>query len=257
MFVLQIHVVRSGQSLYGISQAYGISYQSIAQANEIPDPSKLVVGQALVIPIVGRYHWVQSGQSLWSISRMYGMNYNELARVNRISVSASLPVGLRLYIPPKPKTTIDVLLYVEPRTPVAQTMINEVRNRVGSLTYLAMFSYRANRDGSLDAPSIDNIPNIARSAGVVNALVVSNLEEYQFSADLAHALFIDESAQNQLFGNIIQIANDVGYKDIHFDFELLRAEDRELYNTFLRRARDRFKAAGLMLSTAIGPKQVM
>ncbi len=251
---LQIHVVRSGQSLYGISQAYGISYQSIAQANEIPDPSKLVVGQALVIPIVGRYHWVQSGQSLWSISRMYGMNYNELARVNRISVSASLPVGLRLYIPPKPKTTIDVLLYVEPRTPVAQTMINEVRNRVGSLTYLAMFSYRANRDGSLDAPSIDNIPNIARSAGVVNALVVSNLEEYQFSADLAHALFIDESAQNQLFGNIIQIANDVGYKDIHFDFELLRAEDRELYNTFLRRARDRFKAAGLMLSTAIGPK---
>ncbi|MCG3055829.1 LysM peptidoglycan-binding domain-containing protein, partial [Escherichia coli] len=83
---MQIHVVRSGQSLYGISQAYGISYQSIAQANEIPDPSKLVVGQALVIPIVGRYHWVQSGQSLWSISRMYGMNYNELARVNRISV---------------------------------------------------------------------------------------------------------------------------------------------------------------------------
>lgn len=251
---MQIHVVRSGQSLYGISQAYGISVQSIAQANEIPDPSRLVVGQALVIPIVGRYHWVQPGQSLWSISRIYGMDYNELARINRISVSSTLQVGQRLYIPPKPKPMIDVLLYVEPRTPVAQTMIDEVRNRVGSLTYLAMFSYRANRDGSLDAPSIANIPSIASSAGVINALVVSNLEEYQFSPDLAHVLFTDESAQNQLFGNIIQIANEVGYSDIHFDFELLRAEDRELYNNFLRKARDRFNVAGLMISTAIGPK---
>lgn len=49
-----------------------------------------------------------------------------------------------------------------------------------------MFSYHANRDGSLDAPPIDNIPNIASSAGVINTLVVSNLEEYQFSPDLAH-----------------------------------------------------------------------
>lgn len=251
---MQIHVVRSGQSLYGISQAYGISFQSIAQVNEIPDPSRLVVGQALVIPIVGRYHWIQQGQSLYIISRMYGMDYKELARVNRISVSSILQVGQRLYIPPQPKPTIDVLLYVAPRTPVAQTMINEVRNRVDSITYLAMFSYRANRDGSLDAPPIDNIPNITSSAGVINTLVVSTLEEYQFSPDLAHALFTNESAQNQLFGNIIQIANKVGYKEIHFDFELLRANDRELYNNFLQRARDRFKVAGLMLSTAIGPK---
>ncbi|MDQ6419978.1 glycoside hydrolase family 18 protein [Paenibacillus sp. LHD-117] len=251
---MQIHVVQSGQSLYGISQAYGTSVQSIAQANELSDPSRLVVGQALVIPIVGRYHWVQRGQSLYVISKMYGLTVNELAQANRISATAVLHVGQRLYIPPRPKSTIDVLLYVEPRTPVSQTMINEVRNRVSSLTYLAMFSYRANRDGTLDAPSIDDIPKIASSAKVVNALVVSNLEEFQFSADLAHALFTDESAATRLFGNIVQIANQVGYKDIHFDFELLRAEDRELYNNFLRRARDIFHAAGLTLSTAVGPK---
>ncbi|HEY9577665.1 MAG TPA: glycosyl hydrolase family 18 protein, partial [Pseudobacillus sp.] len=32
------------------------------------------------------------------------------------------------------------------------------------------------------------------------------------------------------------------------------SEDRELYNTFLRRARDRLHAAGLMISTAVAPK---
>ena len=53
------------------------------RANEIPDPSRIVVGQALVIPITGSYHWVQPGQSLYIISRLYGMTVNELASINR------------------------------------------------------------------------------------------------------------------------------------------------------------------------------
>ena len=82
------------------------------------------------------------------------------------------------------------------------------------------------------------------SAGAANALVVTNLENFAFNAILAHVIFTDPAAQNRLFGNLIQIANEIGYKDIHFDFELLRPEDSELYNSFLRRARDRFHPAG-------------
>ncbi len=253
MISVQIHVVQKGQSLYGIAQAYGISYQEIATANEIPNPSRIVVGQALVIPITGSYHWVQPGQSLYIISELYGMTINELATINGISPSSTLQVGQRLYIPPRPKMVAESLLYVEPRTPVTQIMIDEVRNRVPQLTYLAMFSYEVQRDGSVKPPSIDDIPNIAKSAGAANALVVSNLEDFAFNADLAHAIFTDQAAQDRLFGNLIQIANEIGYKDIHFDFELLRPEDRELYNSFLRRARDRFHAAGLTISTALAP----
>ena len=58
------------------------------------------------------------------------------------------------------------------------------------LTYLAMFSYQVQRDGSLKAPSIDDIPNIAKSAGAANALVVSNLENFAFNADLAHVFLL-------------------------------------------------------------------
>ncbi|KMY55304.1 spore gernimation protein [Bacillus sp. FJAT-27231] len=251
---MQIHVVRQGQNLYRIAQRYGTSVQSIAQANELPDPSKLVVGQTLVIPITGRYHWVQQGQSLSEIAGLYGTTVSELARVNNISPSAPLQVGQRLYIPPGPKPAADALLYVEPRASVSEAMIREVRNRVGSLTYLAIFSYQVNRNGSLTAPPIDTIPAIARAARVTNVMVVTNLEEYAFSADLAHAIFTNEAAQNQLFGNIIQVANTVGYRDIHFDFEIMNPEDRELYTAFLRRARDRIHAAGLMISAALAPK---
>ena len=90
---MQIHVVQKGQSLYGIAQAYGINYQEIAQANELPDPSRIVVGQALVIPITGSYHWVQPGQSLYVIAEMYGLTVNELATINRLSPSQNLRVG--------------------------------------------------------------------------------------------------------------------------------------------------------------------
>ena len=251
---MQIHVVQKGQSLYGIAQAYGITYQDIARANEIPDPSRIVVGQALVIPITGSYHWVQPGQSLYIISRLYGMTVNELASINGISPAQPLQIGQRLYIPQRPKVPAESLLYVEPRTPVAQSMIDEVRRRAGELTYLAMFSYEVQRDGSLKAPPLDDIPNIASSAGVANALVVTNLENFAFSADLAHDIFTDVEVQNRLFDNLIQIANEIGYTDIHFDFEILHAEDRELYNDFLRRARDRFHPAGFTLSTALAPK---
>lgn len=250
---MQIHVVQQGQSLYGIAQAYGINYQEIAQANELPDPSRLVVGQALVIPITGSYHWVQSGQSLYVIAQMYGLTVNELATINRLSPSQNLRVGQRLYIPARPKKSAESLLYVEPRTPVTQEMIDEVRQRVDALTYLAMFSYEAQRDGSLKAPSMDDIPNIASAAGAANALVVTNLEDFAFNEDLAHALFTDQAAQNQLFGNLIQVANEIGYKDIHFDFELLYPEDRELYTSFLRNARDRIHQAGFTISTALAP----
>lgn len=254
MMRMQIHVVQRGESLYEIAGAYGVSYTEIAEANEIPNPSQLVTGQALVIPIEGSYHIVQPGQSLYTIAHLYGLTYQQLANLNGLSPNAMLQIGQALKIPTQPKRPVNTFLYVEPRTPVAQSMVNEVRNRVRDLTFLGMFSYEVHRDGSLTRPSTDDILQIATNAGVTNALVVSNLEDFAFNADLAHALFIDEAAQNQLFGNLIQIANEEGYGEIHFDFELLHPEDRELYNTFLRRARDRFHQAGFRISAAVAPK---
>ena len=71
----------------------------IVEANELPNPNNLVIGQALVIPIVGSFYWVQPGDSLWSISRRFQISYQQLAQVNGISVNQPLQVGFRLYIP--------------------------------------------------------------------------------------------------------------------------------------------------------------
>ena len=44
---MQIHVVRPNQSLFGIAQAYGSTVNDIVDANELPNPDTLVIGQSL------------------------------------------------------------------------------------------------------------------------------------------------------------------------------------------------------------------
>ena len=112
---MQIYVVRQNDTLTTIARTYGTTAEDIAEANELPNPNNLVVGQALVIPIIGSFYWVQPGDTLWSISRRFRVSYQQLATVNRIPVNQPLQVGFRLYIPPRPKTRAEFNAYVEPR----------------------------------------------------------------------------------------------------------------------------------------------
>lgn len=44
------HIVRSGETVSAIAQAYKVSVQSILKANRIKDPTKIRVGQKLFVP---------------------------------------------------------------------------------------------------------------------------------------------------------------------------------------------------------------
>lgn len=253
---MQIHVVEPGQTLTGIARAYSVTPETIIQANQIEDLPYLVVGQALVIPIAGRYHWVQPGESFYSIGRRYGVPPAELARINGIPLTAPLTVGLRLYIPPGPRPNTEANAYVEPYgETVSPNLINSSREAVPHLTYLAPFSFRVQRDGSLDAPPLNGLLDIARQGGAVPMLVVTNLEEGGFSAELGQAILNDQQVQDRLMSEIVRLIREMGFRDVHFDFEFLRPQDREAYNRFLRRAVDTIHAEGALVSTALAPKQ--
>jgi len=45
-----VHVVKRGENLYRIGKAYGVSYEELAEANDLDDPSRIEVGQRLVVP---------------------------------------------------------------------------------------------------------------------------------------------------------------------------------------------------------------
>ena len=251
---MQIQVVSEGQTLFGIAQAYNTTVNDLIEANELSSPEQLVVGQALVIPIIGSFYWVQPGDSLWSIGQRFGIGYQELAQINGISVNFPLPIGFRLYIPPRPKVTKEVNAYVEPRGTVTPALEESAREAAPYLTYLAPFSFQALRDGSLKEPPLNQFPAIAEANQNVLMMVITNQENDQFSDELGRILLNDQEIQTTFLNNIVNTAERYGFRDIHFDFEYLRPEDREAYNTFLQRAKERFSEKGWLLSTALAPK---
>lgn len=46
----QTHTVQAGENLTAIAQRYGVSVQAIVSANNIPNPDRVAVGTALIIP---------------------------------------------------------------------------------------------------------------------------------------------------------------------------------------------------------------
>jgi spore germination protein len=252
---LQIHVVQQGEVLSQIANTYDISAQAITDANELDTPDQLVVGQALVIPITGQYYFVQPGDSLFSIAQAFGMSYEELAQVNAVSVNDVLPIGFRLYIPPQEKRAILSNAYIEPiGETVSETLVNSAVKAAPYLTYLAMFSYQVNRDGTLTPPPLNGLVEIANENNTALMLVVTNLEEGAFSAELGNIILTVQAVQNTLLDQIVNTAHETGYTDVHFDFEFLPSDSREAYNEFLRTARDRLTQEGLLMSTALAPK---
>lgn len=252
---MQIYIVKPGDSLYNIANAFGSSIQDISEANELDSSASLVVGQALVIPIVGQFYFVRPGDSLYTIGQKFNLTIAELARINAIDPNQPLPINFRLYIPEGDKVTIESNAYVEPiGSTVSDTLINAAEKHSEHLTYLAPFSYQVNRDGSLKPPLLDNLPTIAKNNQAALMLVVTNLEDGAFSEELGSLIVNDQAIQNRMFDQIIQIANEIGYRDVHFDFEFLPAADREAYNQFLRRAKTRLSQESLLMSTALAPK---
>ncbi|UYZ11589.1 glycosyl hydrolase family 18 protein [Brevibacillus sp. WF146] len=251
---MQIHVVQQGQTLSGIAQAYDSSVEAIARANELPESGRLVIGQALVIPIRGSYYWVRQGDTLYTIGRRFGISAAELARVNQISQFRPLQVGMRLYIPPRPRPAADFNAYAEPRRTVPPALEADVRRASPHLTYLAPFSFRIRRDGTLSPPPLNDFAEIAQANRNVLMLVVTNLEGERFSSELGSLVLNDMTVQNRLLDNIISTSQRLGFGDIHFDMEALPATDRDAYVRFLRRARQRASEVGKMVSAALAPK---
>lgn len=252
---MQIHVVQQGQSLFTIAQTFSTTVDALIDANQIQNPNQLVIGQTLVIPIIGQFYFVQPGDSLYSIAQKFEMNYLQLAEINNWNVNQPLPIGLRLYIPQRPKREAEFNAYIEPRGESVSSNLQASASEASPyLTYLGLFSFQALRDGSLKEPPVGNLGTIAQNNDTTFMMIITNIENDQFSDELAHIILTDTKVQEKFLSTIVSTAKKYGFKDIHFDFEYLKPADKEAYNAFLRKARDRFKKEGWFISSALAPK---
>jgi putative chitinase len=121
--ILGYHTVQSGETLYCIARAYGMSPTAIASTNGIVNPNLIFPGMTLAIPNVpktlpaGRvcprqfdgtsppaddcrwYHTVVCGDNLYRISLRYGVSMYAIAEANNISNLNLIYKGQVLCIP--------------------------------------------------------------------------------------------------------------------------------------------------------------
>lgn len=111
-----VHVVKPGETLYGIARAYDVPVAELAKANTITDPSKLYAGMRITIPGKSASapaagveaqtsskpveYVAKHGDTLFAIARAHGVAVDDIVKANGLA-STSLRVGQRLLIPVK------------------------------------------------------------------------------------------------------------------------------------------------------------
>ena len=118
-----VHQVLPGDSLWGIAYRYGVTLETLLEANGLTLEALLQVGQEIVVPLSaggqvlgkvldgvvqessdpaegeGLPYAVQNGDSLWSIAVTWGLTVEALAAANGIGTLDHLEVGQVLILP--------------------------------------------------------------------------------------------------------------------------------------------------------------
>ena len=131
---MEIYTVKSGDTLYAISQAYGIPVAQLMQVNRILNPYNLKVGQKICIPVKspnrpqcppptpstppttpptpstpstpapcdGTTHTIVKGDTLYMIAKRYGVTLDALMKANPKMDPYNLRVGDKICVPMAP-----------------------------------------------------------------------------------------------------------------------------------------------------------
>lgn len=248
-----IYTVRQGDSVYSIASKYGVPMQKVLDDNRIENPQQLVVGQALVIMTDQVSHVVTAGESLYTIAQSYQTTVQQLLEANPgITNPSRILAGQTIAVPVVSRKLgiIDVNGYALPG--ISDTVLTET---LPYLTYISIFSYPVKADGELSAPDDTPILQAAEKSHAAPLMVITNTEEGKgFQSDIAHSILTDGQVSDNLLNNVVSVLQQKNYFGLNIDFEYIYQQDRESYNDFLRKAVDRLRPLGYIVTTSLAPK---
>ena len=250
---MDIHVVRPGDTLYSIAREYGVPMAQLLNDNQLPNPSRLVVGQTLVIQYPEVTHTVKAGDTLTSIAAMHGITVRQLLRNNPVlQGEEQLVPGQVLVISfqQEKEGTLSVNGYAYP-------FIDKglLQRTLPYLSDLTPFTYGFTPQGNLIQLQDLELIDAARRMGVRPLLHLSTLtEEGGFSNELAHILLNDPAVQANLIAQLLDTVSQKGYQGVDVDFEYVYAEDAGEYAQFVRRLREALEPWGMPVIVALAPK---
>lgn len=115
-----VHIIEKGDTLYALSKKYNTPIDSILKKNNLSDPSKIKIGQKIIIPVENSAkddkktktnsdtltHVIQKGDTLYALAKKFGIKFSDLLKLNGINEKTPLKIGQILKIPTdKPQGT--------------------------------------------------------------------------------------------------------------------------------------------------------
>lgn len=233
--MMTIYTVQPGDSVQAISQNFGVPASQIIAVNELENPANLSVGQSLVILFPEQTYTVEEGDSLQWIARGFNTTVDALQRNNpQLAGKEAIYPGQTLVIsygePPLGEISVTGFAY--------PYISDEVLYRtLPYLTYLSVFSYGLNPDGSLVPPpggGDQRLVDAAVDGGVVPLLMLTSLTaEGTFSNELVNTILSDPALQQRVIANTVDTVQRMGYGGVDVDFEYISPQYAEAYANFV------------------------
>ncbi len=246
-----IHTVKSGETLFEISQFYGVNQFDVANYNNISPPYRIIAGQNIIILDVDRVHTAVSGDSIYSVSRRYSVSVKEIYRNNPYLIDKSyLEPGMRIILSYKEnkRGALSINGYAYPN--ISDENLNYA---LKYLTYLSPFTFGVTEEGSLSA--IDDSALIAEAVrnDVKCLLSVSNLAQTGgFSSELSDSVLSSPSAEQRLISEISAKMNP--YSGVDMDFEYIYGQNSDAYASLLGKLSGTLNPDGKQVVAAVAPK---
>ncbi|MFE8699403.1 LysM peptidoglycan-binding domain-containing protein [Cytobacillus sp. FJAT-54145] len=232
---MAIHVVKRGDTLWAISKLYNTSIQTIVQVNGLESINQLVPGVALYIPdevVTNRLYSVKPGDTLWRISVQFNTNISAIIAANPGLDPNRLFIGQSINIPSPTRLEVATLGFVLPYYP--QTVLANIEQLAGNLTYLAIVSYTMTDQGYAYV-LLEDREIVARSKelNISPLLMIRNYRNGDFSAELIGKVLENPTYRRNLILSLVNLARQRGYDGVSIDFEFIPPARRNDFNTFL------------------------
>lgn len=250
-----IHIVKSGETISGIANSYGLPLENFLADNGLSLNSKAVIGQALIITEPDIVHTVKQNETIYQISDMYNVDVLTLLKNNYfLNGSTDIKEGQVIVISYKNQNKTKTFL----TNSYAYPFINKnlMRSQMPYLSFITPFTYGITDNGGLVNLNDDEwIIAMAKEYAAESLMHLSTLTEYgNFSSERANDIFVNNEKQNRLINEAILNIENKGYDGLDIDFEYIYPEDRYKYVMFLQNVYSRINPLGLPLFSALAPK---
>ncbi|WP_026965521.1 LysM peptidoglycan-binding domain-containing protein [Alicyclobacillus pomorum] len=246
-------VVKSGDTLWIISQQTGVSEQTLIQANHLSNPNVLTVGQVLKIPAASIASTSTSSQTTGSTTTGTTTTGTTTTGTTTTGTTTTGTTTTGTTTTGTTTSTLPIIYaWADYTSSINDAMAHSSITDIGNDNYV--FNFKGSvTDGTPGSNNVTNLTNYGKSKNVNVYATVSNWDAQMgnFNATLASTVLNSSSLRATLEQNLVNIATKDGYTGIDLDIEQVKPSDQTVFTDFVDELGTQLHAIGKKLLVSI------